>query len=124
MPRIADFVAIQDHGSTIPPSDGGLNDVEFPPFDAPGASGAPAILAFRLETLEDIELQAALNGTNLFVRQIQSGTDRSWHEVISTPGLVKTDDNNLVIAVTKGQAVVSDVVLFYQREVSPVAAAA
>jgi hypothetical protein len=40
MARIADFVAIQDHGSTIPDPESGINDVHFPPFDAPAVSGA------------------------------------------------------------------------------------
>lgn len=120
MPRIADFVAIQDHGSTIPDENGGLNDVHFPLFDAPGASGAPAVLAFRLKTEGDVELQAALNGRNLFVRQFKTEPERSWHEVISTPGLVRAEGNDLVIAVLEGKATISDVVLFYQAETSPV----
>jgi hypothetical protein len=120
MPRIADFVAIQDHGTTIPDEDGGQNDVHFPLFDAPGVNGAPAILAFRLKTEGDVELQAALNGRNLFVKQFETEPERSWHEVISTPGLVRAQDNDLVIAARNGKATISDVVLFYQAEASPV----
>jgi hypothetical protein len=120
MPRIADFVAIQDHGSTIPAEPGGVNDVHFPPFDAPAASGAPAILAFRLKTEGDVELQAALNGRNLFKREFKTEPERSWHEVISTPGIVRAEDNDLVIAALRGKATVSGVVLFYQAQTSPV----
>jgi hypothetical protein len=116
MPRIADFVAIQDHASTIPDEDK-RNDIEFAPFDAPFASGGPAILAFRLQTIGNVELQASLNGANLFVKQFQTEPERSWHEVISTPGLVRAEANNLTIAVARGQAVVSDVVLFYHARI-------
>ncbi len=117
MPRIADFVVIQDHASTIP-VEGGANDVHFPPFDAPNLSSGPAILAFRLQTVGDVELQAVLNGRNLFVKVFKTEPERSWHEVISTPGLIRSNDNDLVIAVLRGQAVISDIVLFYHALVS------
>ena len=56
MARIADFVAIQDHGTTLPDPKTGINDVHFPPFDAADVSGAPAILAFRVESKGDVVL--------------------------------------------------------------------
>src|SRR4249920_573900 len=114
MARIADFVAIQDHGSTLPHPQTGINDVHFPPFAAPDVSGAPAILAFRVQSTGDVVLSADLNGTVLFQQPFKTTPERSWHEVISTSGLVKATGNNLTLAVKgKGSVTVSDVVLHF-----------
>ena len=115
MARMAGFVAIQDHGSTIPDPETGINDVHFPPFDAPGVSGAPAILAFRMESNGDVVLSADLNGRLLFQQPFSTTPVRSWHEVISTSGIVQATGNNLTLAVSgQGSVTVSDVVLLFQ----------
>ena len=115
MARIADFVAIQDHGSTIPHPQTGINDVHFPPFDAPDVSGAPAILAFRVESKGDVVLSASLNGRLLFQEPFKTTPVRSWHEVISTSGIVQATGNNLTLAASgQGSVTVSDVVLHFQ----------
>jgi hypothetical protein len=115
MARIADFVAIQDHGSTLPDPKTGINDVHFPPFDAADVSGAPAILAFRVESKGDVVLSGSLNGTLLFQQPFKTTPVRSWHEVISTSGLVQATGNNLTLAVTgQGNVTVSDVILYFQ----------
>ena len=115
MARIADFVAIQDHGSTIPHPQTGSKNVHFPPFGAPDVSGAPAILAFRVESKGDVVLSGTLNGTLLFEQPLKTTPVRSWHEVISTSGLVLATGNNLTLSVTgQGSVTVSDLVLHFQ----------
>jgi hypothetical protein len=115
MARIADFVAIQDHGSTLPHPQTGSRNVRFPPFDAPDVSGAPAILAFKVESAGDVVLSATLNATLLFEQPFRTAPARSWHEVISTPGLVRAAENRLGLTVTgQGSVTVSDVVLHFQ----------
>ena len=119
MTRVADFVSIQDHGTKMGGDDG--NFALFS-FDAPGAQFAPSLLAFRVKTEGDVRLQAALNGRNLFSIELEPGSERSFHEVISTD-IVQAQDNNMEIAINgSGEAVVSDVVLLYHKNVAPVAA--
>src|SRR5262245_9242039 len=115
MARIANFVAIQDHGSTVPHPQTGARDVHLPPFDAPDVSGAPAILAFKVESKGDVVLSGSLNGTLLFEQPFKTTPVRTWHEVISTPGLVHAARNDLMLAVKgQGSVTVSDVVLHFQ----------
>jgi hypothetical protein len=120
MTRVADFVSIQDHGTKM----GGDADGNFAQFsfDAPGAQFAPSLLAFRVKTEGEVRLQAELNGRNLFSIELEPGSERSFHEVISTD-IVREQGNDMEIAINgSGQAVVSDVVLLYHRNVAPVAA--
>jgi hypothetical protein len=56
MPNVADFVTVQDHGSHIPVPDAPTNGLQFPLFDAPAATGAPAGLIFRLSVEGEIML--------------------------------------------------------------------
>jgi hypothetical protein len=114
MARIADFVAIQDHGSTLPHPQTGSKSVQLPAFNAPDVSGAPAILGFRLESTGEVVLKATLNGILLFEQPLKAGATRSWHEVIST-SIVQAAGNKLTLAMTgQGSVTVSDVVLHYQ----------
>jgi hypothetical protein len=114
MARIADFVAIQDHGSTLPHPQTGSKNVQLPAFNAPDVSGAPAILAFRLESTGEVVLKATLNGILLFEQPLKASATRSWHEVIST-SIVQPTGNKLTLAITgQGSVTVSDVVLHYQ----------
>ena len=114
MARIADFVAIQDHGSTLPHPQTGSKNVQLPAFNAPDVSGAPAILAFRLESTGEVVLKATLNGILLFEQPLKAAATRSWHEVIST-SIVQPTGNKLTLAITgQGSVTVSDVVLHYQ----------
>jgi hypothetical protein len=112
--RIADFVAIQDHGSTLPHPETGSKNVQFPSFNAPDVSGGPAILAFRLESGGETVLSGTLNGILLFEQPLKATATRSWHEVIST-SIVQAKGNKLALAVTgQGSVTVSDVVLHFQ----------
>jgi hypothetical protein len=118
MTNVANFVLIQDHGSTLPTEDG--PEVEFPIFNAPGAVSSQSVLAFRLAvTGADVELQIEFNGANLVGRKIvPPGPERTFHELISATE-VRDQANLLTMNVARGggQATVSDVVLWYQRSV-------
>jgi hypothetical protein len=110
---VADFVSIQDHGSTIPHPQTGSREVRFT-FDAPDVSAAPAILAFRLESTGDVVLRAHLNGTLLFEQPLKTTPVRAWHEIISTR-IVQPTDNTLAMTVSgQGSVTVSDLVLHFQ----------
>jgi hypothetical protein len=114
MPRVADFVTIQDHGSTIPDPDSGINDVHLV-FDAPDVSSGSAILIFLLKVDGEVGFGASLNGRSLFQWQLEESPPRSFHEVISTPGLVEKSGNNLTFGVSgNGRVTVSDVALLFQ----------
>lgn len=123
MPRIADFVIIQDHGVTLPRPAGPVqfrDDFTFPAFDAPAASPTPSILSFRLRVEDGTpEFVIRFNGTELFNAVVESGPDRVWHEVISQTPVV-AQGNRLAIEIrNRGAATltVSDVVLFYQAQI-------
>jgi hypothetical protein len=117
MTNVANFVLIQDHGSTRPTND--ATEVEFPIFNAPGAVSSQSVLAFRLAvTGGDVELQIEFNGANLLGKKIvPPGPERTFHELISATE-VRDQANLLVMDVRGGgQATISDVVLWYQRSV-------
>jgi hypothetical protein len=123
MPRIADFVVIQDHGVTLPRPAGGVqfrDDFTFPAFDAPGAAGAPSVLSLRLKVENGTPVfRVTFNDTDLFEGVVESGPERSWHETITqTP--VKSTANRLRVEIDERDAAsltVSDVVLLYQAQI-------
>lgn len=119
MARIADFVAIQDHGSTVPHPQTGSRSAHFPPFSAPDVSGSPALLAFLVESKGDVVLRVELNGSVLFDQPFKTEPPRAWHEVIST-SIVKEWGNDLKMSVSgAGSVTVRDVVLHFQARVPP-----
>jgi hypothetical protein len=114
---VADFVAIQDHGSTLPHPQTGRREVQFA-FGAPDVWGAPAMLAFRLESTGEVVLRAQLNGSLLFEQPLRTTPVRSFHELVSTR-IVRPSGNELTMAVSgQGSVTVSDLVLHFQAWLS------
>ena len=123
MPRIADFVVIQDHGVTLPRPAGGVqfrDDFTFPAFDAPGASGSPSVLSFRLRVEDGTPVfRIEFNETEIFDGVVEPGPDRAWQETI-TQTAVRATGNRLRIEIDDREAAsltISDVVLLYQAQV-------
>jgi hypothetical protein len=113
MPRLADFVVIQDHGVDIPHD--GINDWHFRPFSAPGVLGTPSILMFRLQVTDEVEFASNLNNVELFRRKLPAGSDRTWHETITQLNVLQTDNQlDMIVYEGSGTVTVSDIVLFYQ----------
>lgn len=72
-----------------------------------------------MEADGDVVLSADLNGRLLFQQPLTTMPERSWHEVISTGGIVAATGNDLTLAVSgQGKVTVSDVVLFYQARIT------
>ena len=120
MPRIADYSVISDNKVAL--QIGGDIDHDFN-FTLPvGAHlGSRSVLAFMLDTKsdpDDLRFHVEINGTNVFNARFNSDVFQPLHEVIGA-NVLRHGTNNINFVVDSGDGVaeISDVVLWWQRDI-------
>ena len=126
MPTIADYVVVSDAGFALPGTTGDRHFQITAPLGNVSAS-SPSILTFRVNPdidSGDVTLRMRLNDHVAVMQVFDTEPQRSWQEVMPA-GALKPTGNELIVSVPSdsggGSVQVSDIVIFYQANVSSVA---
>jgi hypothetical protein len=125
MPRVTDYKIIQDDEFTLTPT--GPNTFKEIKFDLDSIYAEdPSILAFKinLDNADNFRFNVKVNGKQVVDRHHSGGRIFTFHEVIQNNNLVPNltpdfPENSILFTYMSGTGSVniSDIVLWYQREV-------
>ena len=115
-PEVARFLVVpgSDAGFLLPGGDPPVGDLHIQGLHAPGVvPGMPAVLFFRTQYIAGTTFTVRLNASFEFQFRADEARAQSWHEIIG-PGVLRAQDNELVLAVDRdGQVVFSEIAILY-----------
>jgi hypothetical protein len=115
-PEVARFLVVpgSDAGFLLPGGDPPISDRHVQGLHAPGVvPGMPAVLFFRTQYVAGTTFTVRLNASFEFQFRADAAGAQSWHEIIG-PGVLRAQDNELVLAVGPGgQVVFSEIAILY-----------
>ena len=115
-PQVARYLVVpgSDGGFLLPGGDPPVGDRHIQDLHAPGVMpGMPAVLLFRTQYIAGTRFTVRLNASFEFLFHAEAAGAQSWHEIIS-PGVLRAQGNELVLAVgAGGQVVFSEIAILY-----------
>ena len=115
-PEVARFLVVpgSDAGFLLPGGNPPIGDRHIQGLHAPGVvPGMPAVLFFRTQYVAGTTFTVRLNASSEFQFRADEARAQSWHEIIA-PGVLRAQDNELVLAVGPGgQVIFSEIAILY-----------
>jgi hypothetical protein len=113
MPNVVDFRVIQDELVTVDSAEKEFDSFEL---DADVQHDGRKILQFYFFAPEDVGFRLSLNETKIRELHVKAGERGTVHEVIQA-GVTQNGSNTVAARAFTGSVKISDIVLFFKREV-------